>query len=163
MKKSKLIAAAYLIFAGCTLVGPAMGATETPAQTRTTIPSQQPDAQFKQSAMKFVQSAQAYLAITSMKWQTFMTNPSAYAVPEILKANADYQSLVARQFSELMELPGKSEGPSEKLKDFYAAWGLAFQSMRPTSADTGRGFSARTNSEMNRMDALAARLQMDLQ
>jgi hypothetical protein len=119
-------------------------------------------AEFKQAAIKFMQSAQAYLAVTTLQWQNFMMVPRAGAVTEISAKNADYKAKVASEFDALMAMPGASEAVSPRLKDYFAEWGAVFDAMRPTEADGSRGFSARTNSEMRRMDAMASRIKMDL-
>jgi len=120
------------------------------------------DAQFKKAAVKFLQSAQAYLGVTTLQWQNLMMVPRAGDVSAISTSNMEYKAQIAKEFNELMATPGGSEALTSKLKDYYAAWGLAFDSMRPTSADTPRGYPARTNTEIQRMEATAARLKMDL-
>lgn len=120
------------------------------------------DASFKKSAAEFVQSAQAYLGIANLSWQNFMDNPTAQPTEIVLKKDSENKALIADQFTQLMSTNGKSDALADKVKDFYAAWGFAYASMRPTSTDSRRGYSMRTNAEYQKIEALAARLKMDL-
>jgi hypothetical protein len=122
----------------------------------------QQSAEFKRLASSFVRDTQANLTLAALQWQNFMDNPGSKPVSVVLESNRKIQGDVASLFVALMAAPGKENPISEKLKDYYAAWGLAFSSIRPTSSDSGRTFAIRMNSELNRMSALAERLMMDI-
>jgi len=160
MKRRAWIAGIGLVAWACLPAGSGMAA-EPEQKDAAANSNQGTELQFKQAATKFLQSAQAYLGITTLQWQNFMMSPQTKSVSEISKSNSEYKEKIGQEFAGLMTI-SSSEALSSKLKDYYAAWGLAFDSMRPTSADSARSFPARTNAELQRMDAMAARIKMDL-
>ncbi|MBY0242955.1 MAG: hypothetical protein K2X55_26965 [Burkholderiaceae bacterium] len=119
------------------------------------------EAEFKKRAAIFVRDAEANLTLAALQWQNFIDAPSAKPVQEVLANNKKIQLDVENSFTTLMLSSNRVESIAEKLKDYYAAWGLAFNSVRPTQADSGRAFSARIHAELNKSSALAERLKIE--
>lgn len=119
--------------------------------------------EFKKLAAGFVRNGQTNLALSSLMWLNFMDSPSSTRTAETLAKGREIESEMSERFSALAKHPGYTGQISEKLKDYYAAWGLTYSLIQPTSSDSLRGYKRRADIEMAKQDALAARLNMDFQ
>lgn len=122
----------------------------------------QRSAEFKKSAAVFVRDAQANLALSAIQWQNFMDAPRSRPLHDILADNENIKIGTESSFISLMNSAVTGDPIADKVKDYFSAWGLAFSSVRPTSGDSPRSLTGRSNREIDRMAALAARLKMDL-
>lgn len=151
-----------VVVAVCIGISGAASATGIHVDLEASSTSKQANDQFKQDALKFVQEAQTYLAVTNLQWQNYMFNPGGKSVDDIFRANSDIKEKVAAHFERLMSSPEKTDAIATKLKDYYAAWDGAFDGMRPISSEGSRSYAARVNGEMSRMDSAAARIKLDI-
>ncbi len=119
--------------------------------------------EFNKSALTFIRDAQANLAILALQWKTWNLNPQTANVTNIIADKNKYKDTIKESFSVLMAMPGKSDKSSEKLKDYYAAWGLAIASISPMQSDSARTADFRINETLRNMDATAERIKLDLQ
>jgi len=139
---------------------PAKSETRQPQKSAEEVAKERAD--FNKKAATFLSESQAYLAAASMGWQSHSMNPAATPAATMIEKSKKYRSDMEIAFQDLLGMPGGTAATTPMLKDYFAAWGLAYDSVRPSPGDSYRVLAARADTEMNRIKALAERLKMDL-
>lgn len=117
--------------------------------------------EFNAAGIKLINLAQANLAIKTLAWINFMNSPKS--TKGMVEGDESREAEVSNLFNSLMAMPGKSSELDSKFKDYYIAWKSSYSAVGAVNTGSPRAFESRSMSIMNRMEAMAERLKLDLQ